>query len=1088
MTQAMTRKSSTNKKHQTPKTATTSKAGGFREATCWRTVLSSTTSFHVRPGIFIVLNPSHDNIKMPIDSKNQATDKRSVAATGTGKQQQDILSCFRRQLLTSKVENKNASKRRKRDDESSPEGLPATTNKENKRRLCHLTDAHGATDSSDYDSENDAMPLASLLSIKPKQTAGSTLKSLQKNTKSKGVTKISIQGCPKTAVCAETAGATRNKMESKQKLMKQPLLSSSVGLKVRKLNAGQKKKSKGAVMSLKPSLQSGIPAKATTESDRPLPGASIEKAMVERSSSSALTATTVRCTKRKETVENISTSSATTACHESLDTALAFLQPKRKQQKIKKCSAKVPAKASSTRAPQQQQNARNTANQNDLTLQDIQTHFKKKQKQNIITKEKPQETEGTAGNQETLLDFIDTNNPQTDGTTIPEQRVVRESITKANEHEQGRLLTRPLNKRPPLGLHRSASIRATKSSDNLTQTGKEQRKTQGDLAEDDKSKSVNQDSTDDYAAIQEEEYHQEQHQRPRRSLNLIHQLVDRTVFGSRGRAPRHGPRLAQSTSPFQQAPRSLVAKPASWINLGTTSRENATTTSRIECMAWDPLGVLLAVAQSCNITKQSWIEIYDWDTVCAADRQGRSDRMRALAKKDKSRARLDIPPLLRFRVPSPSASSSGSRKTSWMRWNPHNPDQLAVASRCGSVLFCLNISHVEEALASAPSDHIMKPPRHSYWEFWPQPQGVLQSASSCVFVGKDHIVAAFGASLHCWRYYPKRDPTSIQPKLKWLYHFPIQRKSSLNQVSISSLQAIGKEHLVAGSTRGHLAVIQWKRVIATKATSSFSIATAVKVPSPTVVCQLLPHTSMDQQQIPSENIQDPSIMGVRHLRVDLDYLPAPAGKTSVSSSAEPKAPVETEYEQLCGRFSIQWITKCGWVMEVDLVASPSTSWEGYKVRRGKARALHRTPLVQTKLACGGIVTTRQKLEWSLPRESLASDASGRLMCWQNVPAVTRVLPHHDQRVLDDQPSLTRDELESNNFCLMLRGSAKTTLNSLPLGPNDGAPVGTPSIHSLVLPKRRGRPKLISVDPLNQEWAIVATASEQLYIVSLRSQP
>ena len=502
-------------------------------------------------------------------------------------------------------------------------------------------------------------------------------------------------------------------------------------------------------------------------------------------------------------------------------------------------------------------------------------------------------------------------------------------------------------------------------------------------------------------------------------------------------------------------------------------------------MAWDPLGVLLAVAQTCTITKQSWIELYDWDTVCAADRKGRSARVRAQADNKKqasqSHVRLDIPPLLQFRIPS--SSSSGSRKTPWMRWNPHHPDQLAVASRCGSVVFCINISHVEEALASGPRDRIMKPPRHSYWEFRSQPQSIPQGASSCNFVAKDHIVIAFGVNLHCWRYYPKRDPTSIQPKLKWLYQFPFQKTSSLNQVSIASLETIGKEHLVAGSSRGHLILIQWKRVVLSKATSSFSITTAVKMSLPSVLCQWLAHASLTKLQIPPEHVQDPSIMGFQQLRVATDYLPATSG-TNESSSIT-RAAEQTGYEQLCGRFSIQWITRCGWVMEVTVAASPSPVWEDYKVRRGKTRVLYRTPLVQTKLASGGVVATRQKNEWSLPMEPVATAASSSFLCWQNVPTATRILPHHDQRVLDDQPSLTRDMLESNQLCLMLRGSHSAFLN------HESAPPGgcelTPLTHSLALPKRRGRPKLLAVDPLHQEWVIVATSTEQLYVVSLRSQ-
>lgn len=620
---------------------------------------------------------------------------------------------------------------------------------------------------------------------------------------------------------------------------------------------------------------------------------------------------------------------------------------------------------------------------------------------------------------------------------------------------------------------------------------------------------------DDDDAAEEQAVAKELQPYPRKSQNLVHQLYDRNVLGSRGRTPWRGPTLSQLSTTMSSlslstdsvinsekpaaVPRiTIAAKPASWINLGTTSRETSTITACIDCMAWDPLGVLLAVAQTCCFTKQGWIEIYDWDTVCAADRQGRSARVRAQAAAGGGadvgqQLRLDIPPILRFRVPSPtssSGSSSGSsRRTQWMRWNPHHPDQLAVASRCGSVVYCLNISHVDEALATTPADRIMKPPRHSYWEFRPKSQDSMTTASSCVFVAKDHIVAAFGASLHCWRYCPKRDPTSIQPKLKWVHPFPFQKtSSSLSQVSIGSLETLGKEHLVVGSSRGHLALIQWKRIVVAKSVSSFSIVASTKVSSPTVLCQWQAHASL--ATIPPEHVLDSSIMGIQQLRIESDFLPKPSNiKATIKSGSKTPAAEQKEYEQLCGRFCLQWVTRCGWVMEVTLAASPSPhkSWDGYKVRRGKPRILWRTPPVRAKPASGGPVSIRQN-EWSMPTKSVATDSSENFLCWQNVPSLTRVLAHQDQRVLADQPSLIRDLNESYTFNLKVRVAACSSKNASGDFAEDVPPDNLrSSAHSLKLPKRRGQPTLISVEPQNQEWAIVATDTEQLYVVSLRSK-
>jgi hypothetical protein len=575
-----------------------------------------------------------------------------------------------------------------------------------------------------------------------------------------------------------------------------------------------------------------------------------------------------------------------------------------------------------------------------------------------------------------------------------------------------------------------------------------------------------------------------------RSLNLVHQLVDRSVFGDRGRTTYQGPRMAQSLQIQRQRP-NLTAKHASWIGLGAATQHNGIPRRRIDCMAWDPMGALLAVAQTCNITKQSWIDVFDWDSVCAADRRGRSMRARALALNDRSSMfRLDIPPLLQFRIPAVSTTtttSAAATKRRWMKWNPHNSDELAVPSHCGTVVFCFNVSHIDDALAAAPRNALVQPPRHSYWQFKPptSEQATSNTASTCLFAKSDHIVIAFGSDLYCWRYYPKRDPTSLEPKLKWQHSFSFKKASLLNRASITSLEPIGRDHLIAGSSHGHFALIQWKRVVVANASSAFSLTSATKRSSPSVIAVWSSYASLgDQQLIPPEHTLDPSVMGIHaiHVQAIPHHQQLATDEGARYKTSKRKDPSEAVYEQLCGTFRIQWVTRCGWSLAVTLVGSPSASgqqWQDYSVRRENLRILYRTDLVQTRLA-GGSRAARTKKEWSLPSHSVAADAGKAFVCWQKVAPVTRILPHLDKRVLDELPSLMRDEDISNHLMLALASPAgqgqilrSSSTESLPLT-------------SLALPKRRGLPKLVNVDPVNQEWAVIATSKEILYIVSLRS--
>ena len=79
-------------------------------------------------------------------------------------------------------------------------------------------------------------------------------------------------------------------------------------------------------------------------------------------------------------------------------------------------------------------------------------------------------------------------------------------------------------------------------------------------------------------------------------------------------------------------------------------------------MAWDAMGVLLAVSSDRTI------RIYDWDMLRAADIRGRSDR----ARNTNDHTEFKIPPIVNFQLPHPVSS---------LVWNPFEMDELAVGFR-----------------------------------------------------------------------------------------------------------------------------------------------------------------------------------------------------------------------------------------------------------------------------------------------------------------------------------------------------------------------------------------------------------------------
>jgi hypothetical protein len=117
------------------------------------------------------------------------------------------------------------------------------------------------------------------------------------------------------------------------------------------------------------------------------------------------------------------------------------------------------------------------------------------------------------------------------------------------------------------------------------------------------------------------------------------------------------------------------------------------------------------------------------------------------------------------------------------------------------------------------------------------------------------------------------------------------------------------------------------------------------------------------------------------------------------------------------------------------------------------QVLHTPPKVEYRMADGTVIdntatstsdnhnnkTTAKRTRattmtaYSLPPDPMRADittSSSHLMVWSDVPAVTKVLPHHNKYVLDTQPTVTR----TNQRALLMRnlqqeGSSSTNTNN-----------------------------------------------------------
>lgn len=215
-----------------------------------------------------------------------------------------------------------------------------------------------------------------------------------------------------------------------------------------------------------------------------------------------------------------------------------------------------------------------------------------------------------------------------------------------------------------------------------------------------------------------------------------------------------------------------------------------------------------------------------------------------------------------------------------------------------------------------------------------------------------------------------------------LYRFKLGKKSGVcstliwryqSASNVTSMAQIGCNIVVAGTAYGQLCLLDW-----TKYSKERSFSNDHR---PIILRRFVPH---DALQAPREDILLGKRMGILKLKVLSTNTACKVGNKQ------------------WGRCQISWVTQCGWLLSM-ILESPTIL--------GACRVVHATPKTIYKSADGTIINTG-KQNWSLPQSSFGVCLSDEVIGIVDVPAVTKVLSHHDKFVLDSQPNVVRSKKRS----------------------------------------------------------------------------
>jgi hypothetical protein len=278
---------------------------------------------------------------------------------------------------------------------------------------------------------------------------------------------------------------------------------------------------------------------------------------------------------------------------------------------------------------------------------------------------------------------------------------------------------------------------------------------------------------------------------------------------------------------------------------------------------------------------------------------------------------------------------------------------------------------------------------------------VSGSASVIHFIDPQTIFVSIGTTVYCWKL--QKEQTS----LFWRYQPP---------AAVTCVSPFGSNLLLLGTAKGHLCLLNWMEFTKEGAFSSEN--------RPVIIQEWIPHA-----RLKSVTASQRCTMAIVKMKVEI-----------TSRSSDDRTP--------WGCCRISWITTGGWMLTT-ILESPTI--------RGGCQVHHATPKVRY-LNPDGSSTQTQIEEWSQPQYPVQVCVNSGLICWSDVPAVTKILPHHDKYVVSQ-----RQVVRAKKRAVLYRDSGIT--------------------HSIKLPFK-AMPHSIAFHP-GREWLVIGVGKELVLLSSKR---
>jgi hypothetical protein len=367
---------------------------------------------------------------------------------------------------------------------------------------------------------------------------------------------------------------------------------------------------------------------------------------------------------------------------------------------------------------------------------------------------------------------------------------------------------------------------------------------------------------------------------------------------------------------------------------------------------------------------------------------------------------------------------------------------------------------------------------------------------SLLFLDPSTLLVCLGKlGVYCWKLLERAPSSSLSlplsssppSKLQWNYQ-------PHGNAIVQSMASLGPDRVVLGTDQGTVLCVNWTQTTNMRQRAAFS--TGIEMPKPRVIHEWIPtfgielhgeNCSLPRRKLAISKIH---VEAFHSTKVESGY--DDNAITDQSDTSKEGSDGSRKREYWYGRCRILWVTQCGWglSMTVDLPSHQSST----RRRTNESCCVWHAPpklilenadgvVIDPMTNQGGSSTSYDGTNnlhdnlWSLPLQPVASDHSSSggshsseyntkngnatITCWTSVPAVTKILPHHDKYVLDSQPRILR-ESKSVLFWKDWRRSSQSM--------DDGS-LWEKDVHDIPIPKSWTTPTVIAVHP-SREWIVV----------------